>query len=523
MRSDDDLHHDDNEQELSSTITPLIENVPMIRKKVVAALAASFSAYSLLLLALEAFDLWAFSLSLASATILVILSCVSYEILVRHATGRSASFLSMTLAVLAAALAPTLIFAVVFGVILSKQPPIWSFWYLSLFLVVSCGTYELALFRPKRPGPNSRVPAATTSLPPSPDHTSTYSCDVLDSIAAAHKPSQTTASILKRALAALTFLVLIAAIATAGYLYIELDRTSASLRLTQTQVHTTGQRFADKQLELTRAKSDLSNTRYQLTQERSTTERLQQHISKLEQSAGAVADLERRKADLSADIAQLRVPLILGTETDYFACTGSMEPAITCLDTATWNTSIQQTDVVVGATISFASTACWPYEHADNRHAHRVIAIRTVDGRPEYLTKGDANHEPDCWVPLSTVDGYIIAIQKDVVPENAELRNHVNDAFAQYDTALDAYETMRELYVRLRVRYGCSDDLNINCNPGGNALQQLVPAFNQADHAYRVLEEATRYYNCWYNTAQRSLYPGHIPSPCVNYPVPPSF
>ena len=33
---------------------------------------------------------------------------------------------------------------------------------------------------------------------------------------------------------------------------------------------------------------------------------------------------------------------------------------------------------------------------------HRIIATRTVDGKTEYRTKGDANESPDsCWVKVS--------------------------------------------------------------------------------------------------------------------------
>ena len=52
-----------------------------------------------------------------------------------------------------------------------------------------------------------------------------------------------------------------------------------------------------------------------------------------------------------------RAPLIVETYTGTFACTGSMEPKITCLDSATWLSNFEPQHVVIGAVISFTPTA----------------------------------------------------------------------------------------------------------------------------------------------------------------------
>ena len=185
---------------------------------------------------------------------------------------------------------------------------------------------------------------------------------------------------------------------------------------------------------------------------------------------GTKNELDDDIDDLRSEIRRLenqRRPLVLSpgdTGRGGFLCTSSMEPAITCLDEATWLTDFRPEDIVVGTTIAF-SPAC----NGDRRGvAHRVIDIEVRNGTYYYWPKGDNNRLPDgCWVPETNVDRYIIEIHRDVRPENAELRQKVNSAVSE--------------------------------------LYRLQDAGNS--NVRRAYERAL----CWVNVARQSQYPGHIP------------
>lgn len=218
---------------------------------------------------------------------------------------------------------------------------------------------------------------------------------------------------------------------------------------------------------------------------------LDKRHSALQQAAGTVETLEAQAGALRTEIAQLeerRKPLILADERVIgFACTGSMEPKLTCLDTATWLYDFEPDDVVVGATISFESRACWSDSQDGRRTAHRVTDIRVTNGVYHYWPQGDANSGPDgCWVPHTAVNAYIIELHKNTRPENATLRNNVNAA--------------KDAYVAARLRFGCSSDLSRICYASGSAYDALVQAYN--------------HWECWYRNAKDSEYPGHIPYEC---------
>ena len=247
--------------------------------------------------------------------------------------------------------------------------------------------------------------------------------------------------------------------AIAAYLYFQLDRTAANLRSTQTELHTTGEDLAATRGLLRATEGDLATLatlafleaklRTELTNAQAkyvalneTKDRIVAERDELVRKVGTIASLQDQQTALESEIADLqeqRQPLLLAPRTTDFACTGSMEPAITCLDTVTWNYNFTPDDLVVGATVRVPNRAC-DLAAEPSTFAHRVIDIRTVAGQPEYLTKGDANPEPDCWVPFHRINAYIIDIEKNVRPENAELRDHVNQARRDFDHASLIYQ-----------------------------------------------------------------------------------
>ena len=177
---------------------------------------------------------------------------------------------------------------------------------------------------------------------------------------------------------------------------------------------------------------------------------LTNEFEELQTQAGTAEGLREEILLLRAKILELedaRRPLILGVDATGrggFACTGSMEPVVTCLDEATWLQDFRPEDIVVGATISF-HPACW--DDGEGRGtAHRVAAVEVRGGVHYYWPKGDNNLEADgCWIPEQNVQGYIVEIHRNVRPENAELREQVNAAIDAYKEAVTAY---LELYDR---------------------------------------------------------------------------
>ena len=217
---------------------------------------------------------------------------------------------------------------------------------------------------------------------------------------------------------------------------------------------------------------------------------------------GTLIDLQDRATELRTDIAQMedrRKALILsrGRErTTGFACTGSMEPRLTCLDTATWAHDAAPSDIVVGATISFPATAC-SGEPSSIWIAHRVVDLKVVDGVQYYWPKGDNNEKADgCWVRHGAIGGYMIALHQNTKPANATLRNNVN-------ASSEAYKAAKDRYVELRAAEGCP-------TTGPCYVEDHSPLWG----AWSSYQRAMKLYECWQTNAETSEYPGHIPRPC---------
>ena len=207
----------------------------------------------------------------------------------------------------------------------------------------------------------------------------------------------------------------------------------------------------------------------------------------------AMEEASQRKVDeLEIEIKELqeqRRPLILSpgaVSSGGFLCTGSMYPAITCLDRGAWLEEFNPEDIVVGATISF-SPNCWEEEPDDISTAHRVKEIKVEDGIYYFWPRGDANRADDgCWVHQDNVEGYLIGIEKDVVPENAHLQSQVRAAKVAYDKLWSTH---------------CG-----HVGPSGTCYL--------SGYIYDIVRDALNLYNCWLRNAQESRYPGHIPNHC---------
>ena len=112
-------------------------------------------------------------------------------------------------------------------------------------------------------------------------------------------------------------------------------------------------------------------------------------------------------------------PVDAGLDRTEAHCTGSMSPAITCLDQILSRPDPTPAMILVGSIIRFQSCK-------ERIFAHRVVQIREVGGQVYYQTKGDAVDQPDhCWVPHEDVRDLVVSVEKNAVPENRWLRDQM--------------------------------------------------------------------------------------------------
>ena len=255
----------------------------------------------------------------------------------------------------------------------------------------------------------------------------------------------------------------------------ELESTTEALTATTGELATTSDRLDATERELATTSTQLAGKELEL--------------SDLVAQAGTVEALRTQQADLQAEIAELkaqRTPLIPQTHVDGFACTGSMEPVITCMDTARWLINYDPYDIVVGAVISFT-----PPEDciisSSRTTAHRVTEIQREEGHVAFRTRGDINPKDDgCWITPDDVEAYLTALYKDTRPQWSGLRDKVNGARARIDEARAAYLDWVTRYCNKRGRtYQC----------GSNYFQTAIRLFEET-----AASEAA--YNCWIKNAK---------------------
>lgn len=254
---------------------------------------------------------------------------------------------------------------------------------------------------------------------------------------------------------------------------------------------------------------------------------LTRQYQELEGMAGRASELEERIAALEVQLEPL-VVAVNSKKRDWFRCTGSMEPAITCLDSATWVAPADPADIVVGTTISFDPN-CFEENVDGRRTAHRVAATKVVNGVTYYWPKGDANERADgCWVPYSNVAGYLVELHRGTHPENAALRDQVNASRAAVDAADAVADEARAVMRTAGADYDaliaelCGEGVRTDScqlTTEGNTLAvasyaRYLTAFDAYGAAYAAYEAAYDRWQCWYNNALLSESPGHVPHAC---------
>ena len=220
-------------------------------------------------------------------------------------------------------------------------------------------------------------------------------------------------------------------------------------------------------------------------------------VGRCEVDEDGFLDFVDEAEELRAEIARLeavREPLIPRKRIEGVLCTGSMEPAITCLDRATWLENVRPEDIVVGAVVS------WRTFEDCGVAVHRVVDVKVEDGTYYYLTKGDANLEPDgCWIPDTHIDGYVLELSKNAEPWNAELRDRVNEAAALSEAANEEYYRTLDEHGDYCARW--STVAGECALPDDDKLDQEQRLFDRVEVAYQNAIALYDYHSCWLKAA----------------------
>ena len=274
----------------------------------------------------------------------------------------------------------------------------------------------------------------------------------------------------------------------------------------QTTNHQQAQSLIDSQEEIGNLErknrqlvSDLSNVESSLALMRSRFRSVQSLEQRRDVLSSEIANLESNIATLESDIKGLkaaRIPLLVDSYKVNFLCTGSMEPKITCLDSATMLSNFRPQDVTVGTVISFKPTP--KCDVTSGNLSHRVVKIKVVRGVHYYWPKGDNSDKADnCWIPESNVNGYIIKLHKGTNAQNKGLRSSVNAAESAKERAWNTYALKYETYCGFPPNSGTICFLP----------QRQIDEINQLADAYL---SAFNYYSCWVESAANVSYFGDI-------------
>ena len=238
-------------------------------------------------------------------------------------------------------------------------------------------------------------------------------------------------------------------------------------------------------------------------------------VGSLEAAEAAVATLETQRDALHSDIQELRsdiqelreerAPLVLQSDVINFKCTGSMEPALTCLDTATMLENFAPADILIGTIIDFA-----PVEACGGDAAavvHRVLDIKVEGGVHYYWPKGDANDADDeCWIPEDNVNGYVIAVQKNAQPANSNLRDAVSDSTEDLKSAEAARDAAFKTYYDIYDIWCSGVEEGETCSLPSIQFAEVHRLWARYESQYERYVDAFTSWQCWYGAADSARY-----------------
>ena len=222
---------------------------------------------------------------------------------------------------------------------------------------------------------------------------------------------------------------------------------------------------------------------------------LEAEVGTLASVTAEVQQLDLEKASLNTEVMDLQEErrILIFTKPVHvssLACTGSMEPTLTCLDEITEVKSFDTSDIVVDTVVSFSPPAECGFSPGARSILHRVVSVKKDDDNSLYQTQGDNNYAPDpCWIPFDNITGAVTVVHKNVNSQNAEMRDSVNAAASGYDAARTSY--YRE-YTRA---CGFSPGVERTCYLYGSTYARVLKLHGE-------LESWRMYYDCWLGKAR---------------------
>lgn len=225
-----------------------------------------------------------------------------------------------------------------------------------------------------------------------------------------------------------------------------LAATREELGQTEAELATSEGALATTESELAETEDTLATTQEELKSEKAAVATVAHELRSLQALVGSKDQLESDLETLEADVARVQEQIARVREEirelvaqraiipkpykDEVACTGSMEPAITCLDRITFR-KVGDLDLEVGNVVTF--------EDGDDLILHRIIAIAESPTETYYLTKGDNNLLDDgLWLRRSELVEVVVGIEKGALANSfrTELRDKVNKLYKGYKDAL---------------------------------------------------------------------------------------
>ena len=250
--------------------------------------------------------------------------------------------------------------------------------------------------------------------------------------------------------------------------------------------------------------SDLETVTRQLTGKSAEYETLLNEVGTLEtlrvDRDSLLGEIEALRSSIR-ELKEQRTPLLVQSYKVGFRCTGSMEPKVTCLDSATWLRNFNPEDIAIGAVIVFTPTP--ECELGVGAVSHRVMDIREVQGTYYYWPKGDANAEADgCWIPDTNVYGYLIELHKDTHPGNSNLRNRMNAARVERDETFAQFKAAEDAYNRIYLEYCGSNPDACSLEPA--RVAELDRLYDEYIRLFELHQTAYEAWNVVYQEAWAS-------------------
>ena len=280
----------------------------------------------------------------------------------------------------------------------------------------------------------------------------------------------------------------------------ELDSTAGMLASTAAELEATQDELEATSGRLASTSAQLDSTEQELAVTLAKRDVLDEQLRVIRVRVGSLEEVKTRLADIEALIEQ-REPLIPETGVRDFACTGSMEPKITCLDSARYLFNFDPNDIVVGSVIAFTPPEDCDLELEEGKNlVHRVIEVGEQDGVIAFRTKGGNSYSDDgCWITPDDILGYITALDKDTYSERERLGDAVNAARVSFDEAQRAFMEADYAYEDY------ADDWCYNYTCQSPYYQRALRLYKARQAAFDHWEKEHGTFQCWLDFAKSDV------------------